>query len=177
MDISNAARALTGLWDPSWEGALMASLTYNAGTGAAQSYRAEVRASGRRVLRLTASGSGTEEQLSMMLVLPPHKKKEHTQARIAPMQGPFWKRFLAEEISEAALRVDDHNGIHQGKRPVAGGFLLMESIIREFPGHREYRLRFEAPVYAEDAVYLEPAASGAVATVGGMAVFRADWRD
>lgn len=177
MEISKAARALTGLWDPAWEGALMASLTYTAGTGAAQSYRTEVRQSGRRVLRLEAADSASGESLSMILVLPPHKQRETAPAADLPAAGTFWKRFPAEEISKAAHRVDDHNGIHQGESPVAGGFLLMESIIREFPGHREYRLRFEAPIYASDAVYLERAGSGAVARAGGLVVFRAEWRD
>lgn len=176
MSIGNAAKALTGLWDPSWEGALMASLTYTVGESGNGPYQTEIQQSGRRVLRLKAV-SGAKESLVMMLVLPPHRQREEVQDVEFPVESFLWKRFSKEEISSAALRVDDHNGIHQGTRPIAGGFFLMESIVHTFPGHRRYRLRFEAPVYAGDAVYLEPLSCGVTAYAGHHLVFRADWED
>lgn len=41
------------------------------------------------------------------------------------------------------------------------GFLLMDVIVRRYPGHRSYRLRFHSSLYAEDLAQIEESAQGA----------------
>ncbi len=112
----------------------------------------------------------------MVLLLPPHKKANASAEPLPPHLTP-WKTFSAEEISTAAHLVGDHNGIHQGDRPIAGGFLLLSSIAAREPGHKRYKIRFHAPVYAGEAVSLAEDTSSVLAYAGGRLRFRCTWED
>lgn len=174
MGLHTLIHSLTALWKPSWEGALMVALTYTQGQNREGTPEASV--SGSRLLRLSAKEG--DSALDMLLLLPPHKKKAAVPTG-EPMsgKGAFWKVFSSEEIRQAAQRAGDRNGIHQGERPIAGGFLLMEAVTARFPGHAVYTLRFLAPLYGDEAVYWVQRDHGGDAYASGRLCFRLDWED
>lgn len=174
MGYESLARALTGLWKPEWEGALMVALTYTTGEGNQESCQASCSGRGRKLL-LSAKGDHGS-RLDMVLLLPPHKKPGASQDALPSGLIP-WKTFSPEEIRAAALHVGDHNGIHQGDRPIAGGFLLMEAMAARYVGHKRYKIRFYAPIYAGEAVSLIEDGGSALAYAGGHLCFRCNWED
>lgn len=171
MGLHTLIRSLTAIWEPSWEGALMVALTYIPGQNMDTMPKASV--SGSRLLRLSArEGDG---RLDMILLLPPHKKERPAAARPSAVKGRFWKVFSCEEIRQAAREAGDRNGIHQGEKPIAGGFLLMDAVTGRFPGHAVYKLRFLSPLYGGEAVYWAQREHGGDAYAAGRLCFQADW--
>lgn len=175
MRYHTLARALTGLWNAAWNGALMASLTYTVGEGN-QGGSCQTSVSGRgQTLHLTAK-SPDGARLAMVMILPPHKKQGVAPSAVPDHLTP-WRTFSAEDIHNASDLVGDHNGIHQGDRPIAGGFLLMEAMAARYAGHKRYKIRFLSPVYAGEALALLEEEQGASAYAGGRLCFQCTWED
>lgn len=152
----------------------MVALTYI--PGEERDETPEVTVSGNRLLRLSAKEG--DSRLDMVLLLSPHKQKAAVPtSEPVSLKGSFWKVFSSGEIRQAACEAGDRNGIHQGDKPIAGGFLLMDAVASRFPGHAVYKLRFLSPIYGGEAVYWVQREYGGDAYAAGRLCFQLDWED
>lgn len=147
-------RSLCRIWKPSWQGMVMAELSYTAGKGPSTE-PCEISVKEGRLIRLRACCP--ESGASMTLLLLPQKEGKVKKERA----GVLWRTFSAAEVREFSHSLGDHNEIHQGAAPIVSGFQLAAALDEDF-SFGSGRIRFHAPVRAGEPIYIEKTADGCV---------------
>lgn len=89
-------------------------------------------------------------------------EKKNAVAKIANLSEGFikWRLFTREEIEAFSLEVGDRNIIHLVENPVVQGMLLLNSLYTWLARPlRRLEIKFVAPVYAGEMIYLEVTAA------------------
>lgn len=141
---------MCSIWDPSWQGMVMGSLYYYPGNGSGTGSYEMTRKEGRLV-RLSLKNTTTGEEMRMILF--PFREGETKKQETLP-EGDFWTSFSPEDVRTYSQEAGDHNAIHQGSHPIVSGFQLLSSWLADFPQKEAVEMRFFAPVYADENIFI-----------------------
>jgi hypothetical protein len=144
---------LCGVWKPEWAHIWMAELRWKGNPGVfSDSYFVDCRE--KKLIYMKVQGMKREkrnEELCITL-MPDGIRAVHNIEKTAEQTAKpvWWAGISAEEIRKHSRILGDHNTLHTGKDPLAGGFFLFEMIRQHFPGHSFCRIRFYHAVYASE---------------------------
>ena len=87
------------------------------------------------------------------------RAQQGNQKRV-PMEIPEAGKLLGavsvSEIEEFVTVVGDKNPLHQGESAIVPGCMILDLVIKELPEARGIEIRFKAPVFANQEIYLLP---------------------
>lgn len=147
-------QSLCQVWKPEWQGMVMAELAYLAGHEKSEG-ACDITIKEGRLIRLHAICP--QSGASMTMILLPQKQGKAKKEQ----KGNFWRVFSVEAVRKFSRDLGDHNEIHQGEHPIVSGFQLLSSLQQDF-SFVSGRIRFYAPVRAEEPIYIEKTETGCI---------------
>ena len=143
---------LCSLWKPCWNYIQMAELLWE-GTPRSISDSYQVSCREKRLVYAEAEGlkqGQWNERLRVTLFPAAQRYRQRTVPEEKKGPSSRWAALSAEDIRAHSRILGDHNLLHRGKDPAAGGFLLFETVRMHCPGHSFCRIRFYHAVHAAE---------------------------